>query len=220
MTTNSMTHTADAEYLFDYASGAASPAESLLLATHCAMAPRAARDLSLVQMTGGALLEQAEPETMAPDAFDRLMDRLENGPREAEPQESLGQSGTVPAPLARLIGQDYDALSWRHVGGGVRTFDLPVDDHTGRRAFLIRVPGSRTIPMHTHAGQEMVLVLQGGLSDEHGHFGPGELEVSDGTIVHQPIADAGQDCICLAVTDAPVKLTGPVGRLLNLFVRI
>lgn len=220
MTTSSMNHTADAEFLFDYASGTASPAESLLLATHCAMAPRAARDMSLLQMAGGALLETAEPETMAPDAFDRLMDRLENGPHETARQFPAEQRGTVPAPLARLIGQDYDALSWRHVGGGVRTFDLPVADHTGRRAFLIRVPERRTIPMHTHGGQEMVLVLQGGLSDEYGHFGPGELEVSDPAITHQPIADAGQDCICLAVTDAPVKLTGPVGRILNLFVKL
>jgi putative transcriptional regulator len=32
--------------------------------------------------------------------------------------------------------------------------------------------------------------------------------------------NADADCLCLAVTDAPLKLTSPLGRLLNPFVRI
>jgi putative transcriptional regulator len=32
------------------------------------------------------------------------------------------------------------------------------------------------------------------------------------------VADEGQDCLCLAVTDARLRLTGPLGRLLNPFM--
>jgi putative transcriptional regulator len=34
-----------------------------------------------------------------------------------------------------------------------------------------------------------------------------------------PTADDDGDCVCLAVTDAPLRLTGPIGRLFNPFIR-
>ncbi len=52
-------------------------------------------------------------------------------------------------------------------------------------------------------------------SAEHGHFLRGDLAEADGSVDHRPIADPGEDCLYLAVTDAPLRLTGPVGRLLN-----
>ena len=42
---------------------------------------------------------------------------------------------------------------------------------------------------------------------------------SDDASIAQLIADEGQDCLCLAVTDAPLRLTGLFGRLLNPFIR-
>jgi putative transcriptional regulator len=35
---------------------------------------------------------------------------------------------------------------------------------------------------------------------------------------HRPVAGRSGDCICLAVTDAPLRLTGPIGRLFRPFV--
>ena len=48
----------------------------------------------------------------------------------------------------------------------------------------------------------------------------GDVAEADPSVNHQPVADPGEDCICLAVTDAPLRLTGPFGRLLNPFLRI
>jgi len=33
------------------------------------------------------------------------------------------------------------------------------------------------------------------------------------------VADEREECICLAVTDAPLRFTGPMGRVLNLLSR-
>jgi putative transcriptional regulator len=66
----------------------------------------------------------------------------------------------------------------------------------------------------------MTLVLAGGFSDESGHFVRGDVAEADPSVNHQPVADPGEDCLCLAVTDAPLRLTGPFGRLLNPFLRI
>jgi putative transcriptional regulator len=36
---------------------------------------------------------------------------------------------------------------------------------------------------------------------------------------HTPVADDDEDCICFAVTDAPLRLTGPVGRIVQSFFK-
>ena len=84
----------------------------------------------------------------------------------------------------------------------------------------MRIKSGTAMPSHTHEGTELTLVLAGGFSDERGHFLRGDLAEVDASVDHRPIADPGDDCICLAVTDAPLRLTGPFGRLLNPFLRI
>jgi putative transcriptional regulator len=75
------------------------------------------------------------------------------------------------------------------------------------------------MPTHGHRGQELTLVLAGSFSDEHGTFARGDVEEADEDVEHQPIADPGEDCICLAVTDAPLRLRG-IAAILQPFLRI
>jgi putative transcriptional regulator len=60
------------------------------------------------------------------------------------------------------------------------------------------------VPEHTHQGLELTLVLSGAFSDSTGHYAAGDLQEADNEIQHQPRADAGKDCICLAITEAPL----------------
>ncbi len=59
-------------------------------------------------------------------------------------------------------------------------------------------------------------MLEGGFSDAYGHYLAGDVSVADSEVTHQPVADDDGDCICLAVTDAPLRFTGPLGSLINL----
>ena len=43
----------------------------------------------------------------------------------------------------------------------------------------------------------------------------GDLEEADETVEHQPVAGAGEDCICLAVTDAPLRFKSRFMRLVQ-----
>jgi putative transcriptional regulator len=63
------------------------------------------------------------------------------------------------------------------------------------------------------------LVLQGGFSDGNGHYAVGDIAYADDDVNHKPVADPDEVCICFAVVDAPVELTGPFGRLMNTFRR-
>ena len=87
------------------------------------------------------------------------------------------------------------------------------------RARMMRIAPGGAMPRHTHGGREMLIVLDGGYTDEIGDYGVGDVAAADGTLIHKPVADPLEGCLCFAVTDAPVKLTGPIGRLLNLFIR-
>ncbi|ODN69010.1 Anti-sigma-E factor ChrR [Methylobrevis pamukkalensis] len=75
------------------------------------------------------------------------------------------------------------------------------------------------MPVHTHHGCEVTLVVEGSFSDVRGRFVPGDIDIADDSIDHKPVAGAEADCICFAVCDAPVKLTGRFGRLLNPLIR-
>jgi putative transcriptional regulator len=45
------------------------------------------------------------------------------------------------------------------------------------------------------------------------------VEVAGSDNTHVQVADAGEECLCLAVLDAPVILKGALGRLANPFLR-
>ncbi len=46
------------------------------------------------------------------------------------------------------------------------------------------------------------------------------VEMADEDLDHQPIAVDGEDCICLAVTDAPLKFQTLVHKLVQPFLKI
>jgi len=51
----------------------------------------------------------------------------------------------------------------------------------------------------------MTLVLEGGFSDAAGSYDVGDFIYRGPGDVHAPTALQSQDCICLAVIDAPLK---------------
>jgi putative transcriptional regulator len=121
----------------------------------------------------------------------------------------------VPGPLARLIGRDFQSVPWRSVLPGIKEYRLKEAQESEASLLWIR-PG-RTMPSHTHDGSEVTLVLKGGFADATGHYRRGDVAIADSDIDHRPRADDDEDCVCFAVTDAPLRLTGTVGRIVQRF---
>lgn len=92
--------------------------------------------------------------------------------------------------------------------------------YPGYRTRLLRIARGVGLPHHTHEGFEYTIVLEGGFSDQWGEYLEGDFAIADQEVDHAPVADARDGCLCLAVTDAPLRLTGPLGRFLNLFLRL
>ena len=119
--------------------------------------------------------------------------------------------------LAQYLPAPIDQLPWKRLGP-VAEYPL-LKEVSGYKTQLLRIQAGRKVPQHTHDGNELTVVLRGAYNDGIGHYARGDLSVADGSIKHQPKADEGEECLCLAVTDARLRLTGTIGRLLNPFIR-
>jgi putative transcriptional regulator len=214
------THHPGEDLLLGYASGTQREPVALLIATHLALCPRCRERTRSLEAVGGALVEQLGPEPVAKDSFARLLARLDEPEPAAEPQRTAPGTGDrpgLPQPLRDYVGGSLDRLKWRRLGLIAEARLLR--DFAGFTTRLVRLRAGTGAPAHTHGGTELTLVLEGGFKDASGHYLRGDVELADSAVDHRPVADADGDCLCLAVVDAPVRLTGRFGRLINPFLR-
>jgi putative transcriptional regulator len=202
--------------LMGYAAGHLSEAFGLVVATHVTMCDDCRARLESYEALGGAVIEAEDETAVSTDALARMMARLEVPVVSASPKAPRKTS--LPSPVAAYVGGDLDAVKWRALGGGVRQAILP----TGPKATvrLLHIPAGQAVPDHGHRGMELTLVLRGAFRDATDRFGPGDLEIADEGLAHKPVAEAGEDCICLAATDAPLRFAGFMPRLLQPLFRI
>jgi putative transcriptional regulator len=160
----------------------------------------------------------AMPVSAAPrDRDTRLATIFDSGVVAASNSDDELGASFVPAPLMDYIGRSYDSLKWRTVMPGLR--EVTFENTPGCEASLLWIKAGRAMPSHTHPGMEATLVLKGSFADATGYYGRGDLAVVDSDVDHKPVAGADEDCICFAVSEGPVKLTGPIARLFQKLIR-
>jgi putative transcriptional regulator len=229
-----VTHTPPEELLFDYAAGTLPEPLALFVASHLTFAPQSRRTVRELEAVGGSMLSDLEPARMADDALDRMMARLDgeqgsgstavrasaiSGPTPGPGAGRAAAPQGIPGVLKRYMQtDDWASLPWRERSPSIREFKL-LDDQQGYKTRLLRLAGNTAVPEHTHEGSEYTLCLEGGFTDSGREYWPGDVAVADGEVDHSPVA-VPEGCTCLVVTTAPLRMTGPVGRFLNLFVDI
>ena len=207
-------HLTDA-LLMAYSAGTLPEAFSLVVATHVSMCDECRAALGAYDAMGGALLDNCDPMEMSEDSFAAALARLDM-PAPAEPARR--RTADIPSPLQNYIGGGLDSVRWRGVGGGVRQAVLKTSP--GATVRLLRIPGGTAVPDHGHRGTELTLVLRGAFRDEVDRFGRGDIEVAGEELEHTPVAEEGEDCICLAATDAPLRFRGLIPRIAQPFLGI
>jgi len=210
-------HHLDEASLLSYAAGSMSQGMALVTACHLAMCPDCRERARASEAIGGALMENLQPATVSDDALAQVLAAIDNQdvPVDITPivRAKPTVSSEVPAPLADYIGDSFDDVEWKRIVPGVYYFDLPCQ--SGGVSRLLRIaPGKAMLP-HTHDGNELTLVLKGSFSDEVGRFAAGDIADLDDQVEHQPLVDSREDCICLVATDAPLKFTTLLGRLMQ-----
>ncbi len=217
-------HHPSEELLLDYASGGIHEAFGVAIATHVALCPECRAIVADMEAIGGAFLDTVDPSSVGDDTWAGVVSRLQDAPQQRSEVAEVravdaGNRPILPQPLRSYLGGDVDALKWRWAGVGAAQIVLPTSEG-GAKARLLRIPAGRPVPHHTHGGLELTLVLAGAYSDDTGTFARGDLQEADESLKHQPHAAKGEDCICLAVTDTPLRFSSFAARMLQPFFGI
>ncbi|MGX9355834.1 ChrR family anti-sigma-E factor [Roseobacteraceae bacterium S113] len=203
--------------LMAYAAGTLPEAFALAIATHVSMCDTCRAHVASFEAVGGNVLEDVGTEELSPSSFADTL-ALINADQLSTPEPIAVETKEVPMPLHDYIGGSLKGVKWRNVGMGVKQAMLDTGGEGSAR--LLFIPAGTAVPDHGHNGTELTLVLRGAFRDEDDYFGPGDMEVATEDHHHTPVADISEDCICLAVTDAPLKFSGLIPRLAQPFLRI
>ncbi|WP_420326932.1 ChrR family anti-sigma-E factor [Mameliella sp.] len=205
------------DLIMGYSAGTLPEAVNLIIATHVSLCDDCRAAVEAHDALGGAVLDTTEAETLDDGCLDATLAMIRAMDAPAPRDIKVPQDPVAPAPLLDYIGGSLDAVKWRPVGMGVKQAILKTSpDATAR---LLYIPAGTAMPDHGHRGLELTLVLQGAFQDDEGYFARGDIEIADADLQHTPVADISQDCICLAVTDAPLRLKG-LARLAQPFLNI
>ena len=211
-------HHPPADLLMEYAAGVLPVAQGACVAAHLSYCQRCRLLTNKLEDIGGAQFEQLDAEPIGDSLLDRVLARLDD-PKPLCYARSEASDTELPGLLERLINADYVDLVWKRVTKYLSISYLKTGDIQHEFA-LYRIAQGGRIPEHTHGGSEMTLVLHGGFSDESGEYHPGDFIIREAWDKHTPVALEGEECICLAVLDAPLRFTRMKHRWLNPLLKL
>jgi len=208
------THHPQGELLIDYATGALSPAEALVIDVHlefCADCRDAARTAFAA---GGALLDAIEPMALSPASFQNVLQAIDG---EAVSIESVIRSAPTfavkwPAALRDRLAATGHA-PWRNLPAGFRALRIPFEDESSR-VWVVTAPGGRGPLAHAHIADEWTVVLEGGFTDETGTYAAGDFAHMGVGEQHRMIAEKGEGCVCLLLVREKPRYLTLMGKLL------
>ena len=211
-----ITHHVSDELLLDYSSGALSEAWSIAVAAHLSKCSHCRATYSELEEVGGALLTGSSAGDVSDDIFENVLERLDDdkgfSAGEAKKNSEWAGSFGIPTVVADYLPTNSTNLPWKSLGLGVNQIVLDTKDKSAT-ARLLKIPAGKKVPHHSHHGRELTVVFSGGFTDVTGDYGPGDIQELGGDVEHQPWVRDGEDCICLAVTDAPLKFSNVAVRL-------
>ena len=203
-----------------FAAGTLDHGQHVAIATHLVSCPQCRSFIRSMEKVGGAVLTSLSPAVMSNDALAKVEAQLNKPVR---PASLSDKAPTVPeseVPGLPKFLRRYRFGSWKWIAPSVHLRPIILPYASDTRVFLLKSgPGTKMLE-HTHTGIEMTCVLSGAFSQDGSHYGPGDFDLGDDTVDHQPFVDPGQDCICLVAMQGELRLNGLIGRIVQPFVRL
>jgi len=207
------------DLLTEYTAGNLPLAQAACVSAHMNYCDQCQRTASQLQDLGAVMFDALQGEPVGDAQLDAVLARLDDVPPLSYAKPETGAVGRTPAILQRLMSGDFSDLTWKKITRTLSISYLKTGDPNYEFA-LYHIKAGGKIPEHTHRGSEMTLVLEGGFSDADGSYDQGDFIFRQATDVHAPTALQSEDCICLAVLDAPLKFTSWKYRWMNPFVQL
>jgi putative transcriptional regulator len=197
-------HHPNSELLWAHAVGNLDSAAGILVASHLALCPHCRREL---ESAAGEMFDAIDTAPVDQDALDRILARIDGGthsPVGSKAEGPVQVDTTFPRPLRDYLGPPPQP--WRPLTDGVEAIQVALPGER-RRMRVLRIQPGHPVPHHGHGGEELTMVLAGGYRDHTGSYARGDVAAADIGLVHQPVADAGEPCICVTVTNGPLLPT-------------
>ena len=204
---NSISHHPTDETLAAFASGTLDEARSVVVSMHMSLCATCKSKARKYEAIGGALLDQASPAAMKPDALQKVLGMIDtNLPASAVRAEE---------PLDR-----YQLGKWRWVWPGVRQRSVSVPVDSNIKVFMLKAEPGIQLPHHKHTGYEWTCVLEGAFEHQFGRYGPGDFDEADETLEHKPTICEGAACVCLVALQGNIEFQSGWGRLIQPLLRL
>src|SRR5262245_34922421 len=123
----------------------------------------------------------------------------------------------MTTPLSEIIA--VSDIAWQTRQPGVRGKDLWAHPATNRRAVLTRIDAGAQLPLHRHAGDELVFVVEGAISDEFGTITAGKMGYRPTGCVHTVSSPNGATVLAIltgGVEQLSTRVSGPPSQILTL----
>ena len=206
-----------AELLAAYSAGSLPLSQALCVSAHLEHCDPCMHELQQLNRVGTELMQQLQPAPASEQLKQNLLDRLDSLVDD-DAGRPVRNDTPVPRCLRQFVSGGYDALRWKRVSPDIHSVEL-CRDSNGAKVELLKIRPGGSASTHTHLGDEYTVILEGSFSDESGVYRRGDFVVKDSSDRHTPVATQDRECICLAVTEGPIQLTGFFGRLLNPLLR-
>ncbi len=212
-------HHPDDGFLLSLAAGHLRAGEALVVSAHLEVCAPCRVRLHTLQVVGGRLLAETEPVALDADAWERTLEKIDRAlPEPARTtvsparrdHPSLPDDVAWPASLCCARVTD-----WRFMGPGRRYARVSVPHDPEAKLFLLRIDAGRSLPRHTHTGVEVSQILCGSLEDGRAVFGPGDFDVADEDVHHQPVVRPGATCVCLVHMGARMRFDTGIASLVG-----
>ena len=211
-------HPAD-DYLLALAAGRLASGPALLVGVHLESCAACRARLHTLQAVGGALLEEQEPQVLAPEALARVLERIDAPappPPAARAAAAPWPEPTLPdgAPWPQAL-RGCDISRWRWMAPGMRFARVQHPHQPDASLYLLRIAPGKSLARHTHTELELTQVLCGSFDDGRATFGAGDFDAADGDILHQPVVSPGTACVCLAYLGGRLKFEGRIAAAIG-----
>jgi anti-sigma factor ChrR (cupin superfamily) len=124
---------------------------------------------------------------------------------------------TTTTPLSQIIS--ISDLAWQERQPGVRAKSLWADPATKRQAVLSRIEAGAKLPLHRHAGDELLFVVEGALSDDFGTVTAGNMGYRPNGCVHTVSTANGATVLAIitgGVEPLSQRESGPASQVFTL----
>ena len=203
-----------------YAAGNLSPARRAIMACQRDISEEVNREIAFHESIASGFMLEHENVPLSPDFFDNINARIsELEPSDNKPASKAEDTDTpLSRILKRLCGCSLSDIKWKMIVPGLGVNAINGDRRTkktGECLYLLRGKSGVKIPEHSHRGEEWVLVLQGAYESGGVRYSAGDIHMSDESDEHSLQVVGAEECICLIMTEGPLKMKRVFLRLMQ-----